>query len=66
MTLLLVGSAIALLAWLGLLLSPHQPHRARERLEGDPSAGDDLRAVTVLVPARDEAELIGRAAVAVQ
>jgi len=60
MTLLLVGSAIALLAWLGLLLSPHQPHRARERLEADPTAADDLSTVTVLVPARDEAELIGR------
>jgi hopene-associated glycosyltransferase HpnB len=60
MTLLLVGSAIALLAWLGLLLSPTQPHRVRERLEADPTAADDLSAVTVLVPARDEAELIGR------
>src|SRR5688572_26532948 len=61
MSLLLVGSAVALLAWLGLLLSPHQPHRARERLEADPAAPDDLSAVTVLMPARDEAELIGRA-----
>jgi hopene-associated glycosyltransferase HpnB len=60
MTLLLVGSAVALLAWLGLLLSPHQPHRVRERLDADPDAPDDLSSVTVLVPARDEAELIGR------
>jgi hypothetical protein len=60
MTLLFVGSAVALLAWLGLLLSPHQPHRVRERLDADPDAADDLSAVTVLVPARDEAELIGR------
>jgi hopene-associated glycosyltransferase HpnB len=60
MTLLLVGSALALLAWLGVLLSPHQPHRVRERLEADPEAPEDLSDVTVLVPARDEAALIGR------
>lgn len=60
MTWLLVGSALALLAWLALLLSPHQPHRVRERLEADAAAPADLGVVTVLVPARDEAELIGR------
>jgi hopene-associated glycosyltransferase HpnB len=64
MTLLLVGSALALLAWLAVLLAPHQPHRIRERLEADSSAPDDLSAVTVLIPARDEAELIGRAVAA--
>jgi hopene-associated glycosyltransferase HpnB len=60
LTLLFVGSEVALLAWLGLLLSPHLPHRVRERLDADPDADDDLSTVTVLVPARDEAELIGR------
>jgi hopene-associated glycosyltransferase HpnB len=60
MTLLLAGSAVALLAWLGVLVAPHQPHRVRERLEADPEAPDDLSAVTVLIPARDEAALIGR------
>jgi hopene-associated glycosyltransferase HpnB len=60
MTWLLAGSALALLAWLGVLLAPHQPHRVRERLEADPAAPDDLSSVTVLVPARDEAELVGR------
>jgi hopene-associated glycosyltransferase HpnB len=60
MMLLLVGSALALLAWLGVLLAPHQPHRVRERLEADPAAPDDLTAVTVLIPARDEAASIGR------
>jgi hopene-associated glycosyltransferase HpnB len=60
MTLLVVGSALALLVWLAVLLAPHQPHRVRERLEADPAAPDDLSAVTVLIPARDEAALIGR------
>jgi hopene-associated glycosyltransferase HpnB len=60
MTLLLVGSACALLAWLAILLAPHQPHRVRERLEARADAADDLSAVTVLIPARDEAALIGR------
>jgi hopene-associated glycosyltransferase HpnB len=60
MTLLLVGSALALLAWLAVLLGPHRPHRVREQLEAAPSAPDDLSAVTVLIPARDEAALIGR------
>jgi hopene-associated glycosyltransferase HpnB len=57
---LLVGSAVALLGWLAVLVAPHRPHRIRERLEADPAAPDDLSAVTVLIPARDEAELIGR------
>ncbi len=35
MILALVGSAFALLAWLGVLLVPQQPHRVRERLEAD-------------------------------
>jgi hopene-associated glycosyltransferase HpnB len=58
MSLLLACSGFALLAWLGLLLSPHQPHRVRERLEPQPG-GADLSGITVLVPARDEAALIG-------
>jgi hopene-associated glycosyltransferase HpnB len=60
MTLALVGSALALLAWLAVLVAPHQPHRIRERLEADAAASDDLHAVTVLIPARDEATTIGR------
>jgi hopene-associated glycosyltransferase HpnB len=59
MTLLIVGSAVALVAWVAVLLAPHQPHRVRERLEAA-AAPDDLSAVTVLIPARDEAALIGR------
>jgi hopene-associated glycosyltransferase HpnB len=61
MMFLLVGSALALLAWLGVLLAPHQPHRVRERLEADVAAPDDLTAVTALIPARDEAASIARA-----
>jgi len=63
MILLLVGSALALAAWLGVLLAPHQPHRVRERLdaEDDADASADLSGVTVLIPARDEAASIGRA-----
>ncbi len=60
MTVLLVCSALALLAWLGVLLASHQPHRLRERLEADAKAAADLSGVTVLIPARDEADVIGR------
>jgi len=60
MTLLLVASALALAAWLCVLLLPHQPHRVRERLEAVPGGSDDLAGVTAIIPARDEAALIGR------
>jgi hopene-associated glycosyltransferase HpnB len=61
MSFLLVGSAIALLAWLGVLLAPVRAHRVRERLEADPAVPRDLTGVTVLIPARDEEAFIGRA-----
>jgi hopene-associated glycosyltransferase HpnB len=51
---------VALVAWVGVLVAPHQPHRTRERLEADPAAPDDSASVTVLIPARDEAATIGR------
>jgi hopene-associated glycosyltransferase HpnB len=60
MIVLATCSALALLAWLGVLVAPHRPHRLRERLEADPTAPADLGAVTVLIPARDEADVIGR------
>ncbi|HEY3517240.1 MAG TPA: glycosyltransferase [Gammaproteobacteria bacterium] len=60
MTLALVGSALALAAWLCVLVLPHQPHRVRERLEAVAAGSDDLASVTAIVPARDEAALIGR------
>jgi hopene-associated glycosyltransferase HpnB len=54
-------SSLALAAWAGVLLLPWQPYRTRERLEhtafGD--SPDDLCDVTVLIPARDEAAVIG-------
>lgn len=65
MILLLVGSALALAAWLGVLLAPHQAHRVCERLDADADAdadvSADLSSVSVLIPARDEAASIGRA-----
>ncbi|HYW93808.1 MAG TPA: glycosyltransferase [Gammaproteobacteria bacterium] len=48
------------LMWLGVLLVPWQPWRVRERLEADPGAPEpSLDDVTVLIPARDEADVIG-------
>ena len=48
--------------WLGILLAPWQPWRTRERLEAEPGDGGHERIddVTVLIPARNEAEVIGR------
>jgi hopene-associated glycosyltransferase HpnB len=60
MSLLLAGSAFALLAWLCVLVAPHRPHRVRERLESAADGVADLGGVTVLIPARDEEQLIGR------
>ena len=52
------GAAI----WLCILVLPWQPWRVRERLEPEP-AGDGAEAgladVTVLIPARDEAAVVG-------
>lgn len=60
MGLFLAGSAFALLAWLAVLAVPYGPHRVRERLEADAGIAAELDDVTVLIPARDEADLIGR------
>jgi hopene-associated glycosyltransferase HpnB len=50
----------AAVMWVGLLLVPWRPWSTRERLEADPAAeGGDLSEVTVLIPARNEAEVIG-------
>ncbi|MBL6752619.1 MAG: glycosyltransferase [Nevskia sp.] len=46
--------------WCGLLLAPWRPWSTRERIEPEPgAAGADLAEVTVLIPARNEAEVIG-------
>lgn len=53
-------SAIGAAIWLSILLAPWQSWRTRERLEvisGNESA--DLGNVTVLIPARNEADVIG-------
>src|SRR5687767_14155446 len=77
---LLTGvAACALLAWLVVLALPWQPHRTRERLDlggrREPTGSGavvsaldshDLSDVTVLIPARDESELIGRAIAALR
>lgn len=44
--------------WLGVLAAPWLPWLNRERLEAEPEAAEDLSGVTVLVPARDEADVI--------
>lgn len=49
------------LIWWGLLLAPWRPWSTRERIEPGPAQPDaDLSDITVLIPARDEAPLIGR------
>ena len=59
---ILLGSgALALGAWLGVLLLPSQPYRTRERFEPRGSTeSEDLSSVAVLIPARNEAAVIGR------
>jgi hopene-associated glycosyltransferase HpnB len=47
------------LVWLTILLLPWQPWRNREVLEAEPGTPEDLSDVTVLIPARDEARVIG-------
>ena len=54
-------AAPAAVIWFGTLLAPWFPWSTRERIEADASAepDPDLRQVTVLIPARNEAEVIG-------
>ncbi len=56
--------------WVAALLAPWRAWSTRERLEPDPRAGpltpDECAAVTVLIPARDEAGIIGRTIAAVR
>lgn len=66
---MLVLAAIALACWILVLLVPWAPWLCRERLEADGAAGMDrppvrdsvppARDFTVLIPARDEAPVIG-------
>lgn len=56
---LVVGfAALALAAWLAVLLLPTRPWSTRERLELSRTATSDLSCVAVLIPARNEAAAI--------
>jgi hopene-associated glycosyltransferase HpnB len=59
---LIALTVAATLIWVGILIAPWQPWRTRERLEPDPDGSVvlDLSDITAVVPARDEASLIGR------
>lgn len=61
-TILLGLALIPALMWLGLAFSSRRPFPVREVLDADPSPGEarDLGDVTVLIPARDEAEVVPR------
>ncbi|HWY23334.1 MAG TPA: glycosyltransferase [Nevskia sp.] len=54
-------AAPAAVMWIGNLLAPWRPWSTRERIECDPAAARDvdLSGITVLIPARNEAEVIG-------
>lgn len=50
-----------LLMWLAVMLAPWRPWRTEEQLErAQTESGDDLSDVTVLVPARNEAGVLGQ------
>ena len=55
-----VAASIPAVMWVGLLLTPWRPWSTRERIEADPQAGSvDLSEITVLIPARNEVDVIG-------
>ena len=56
---LLVCAIAPAVMWLGLLLVPWRPWSTREHLEADSSASVPLDDITVLIPARNEADVIG-------
>lgn len=59
---------LPVLIWGGLLLVPWRPWSTREQLEADPQAVQtvDLSDITVLIPARNEADTIGSTLSALQ
>ncbi|MES1924633.1 glycosyltransferase [Salinisphaera sp. T31B1] len=64
-----IAAVIATLIWFGLLCLPWQPWRMRERFEaaaGASRAWADLSDITVLIPARDEAQTLPRTLAALQ
>ena len=58
---LLIAAVLPLLAWLYLLLFHGGFWRGRERLDGAPGTRADWPAVVAIVPARNEADVIGQA-----
>ena len=65
-TFALAAALPAVVMWWGLLLSPWRPWSTRERLEPSAGTSADLSGVTVLIPARNEAEVIGITLAALQ
>lgn len=63
--LLTLLAILAAIAWLGLLALPWRPWDTRERLDSKPGE-HDLSAVTVLIPARNEADHIAETVAAVR
>ena len=54
-------AAIGAFIWLAILLLPWRPWSTREYIDSPAGSGDaDLSDVTVLIPARNEAEVIGK------
>ncbi len=60
MELTLLAVMPGLLIWLAILLLPWRPWSTRETLDSQPPENLDLSNVTVLIPARDEAETISQ------
>jgi len=56
----LACALVPVLMWLGLLLVPWRPWSTREHLEADPTVHARLDDITVLIPARNEADVIGK------
>jgi hopene-associated glycosyltransferase HpnB len=56
---MLILAAAALACWAGVLLAPWGAWLCRERLEVDPSPDAPIADFTVLIPARNEATVIG-------
>jgi hopene-associated glycosyltransferase HpnB len=63
-----VAASVPALMWVGLLLVPWRPWSTREHLEADRHAmsAADFGEITVLIPARNEAEMIGATLAALQ
>ncbi|MDE2224711.1 MAG: glycosyltransferase [Xanthomonadaceae bacterium] len=56
---MLILAVIALACWIGVLLAPWGAWLCREYLEADPGASVPRNDFTVLIPARNEAQVVG-------